>query len=88
MKPADDQETMFFEGPEAFEAWLETHAEDPNGIWIRMAKKGSGIASLDWPRAVEVALCFGWIDGQNKRIDEHWFMQRFTPRRPAAYGQR
>ena len=46
-----------------------------------MAKKKTGIASLDWERAVEVALCFGWIDGQSKRRDDDWFVQRFTPRR-------
>jgi len=77
-------ETLFFEGPEAFEEWLEAHGEASNEIWVRMAKKGTGIVSLDWPRAVEVALCFGWIDGQNKRLDECWFLQRFTPRRPAS----
>ena len=78
----EEAETRFFEGPEEFEAWLESHADSSDGIWIRMAKKRSGIRSLDWAQAVEVALCFGWIDGQNKRIDEHWFIQRFTPRRP------
>src|SRR3954454_17913858 len=46
-----------------------------------MAKKHTGVASLDWARAVEVALCFGWIDGRSKRIDDEWFVQRFTPRR-------
>jgi uncharacterized protein YdeI (YjbR/CyaY-like superfamily) len=46
-----------------------------------MAKKHSGIASLDWAAGVDVALCFGWIDGQARRIDDDWFVQRFTPRR-------
>jgi uncharacterized protein YdeI (YjbR/CyaY-like superfamily) len=77
-------ETVFFEGPEAFETWLDAYGETSNGVWIRMAKKGSGIPSLDWTRAVEVALCFGWIDGQNKRIDDRWFAQRFTPRRSTS----
>jgi uncharacterized protein YdeI (YjbR/CyaY-like superfamily) len=49
-----------------------------------MAKKRTGIPSLDWSRAVEVALCFGWIDGQSRRIDDDWFLQRFTPRRPRS----
>ncbi len=74
-------ETVFFEGPEAFEAWLEEHGGASDGIWVRMARKSSGIPSLDWTRGVEVALCFGWIDGQSRRIDDTWFMQRFTPRR-------
>jgi uncharacterized protein YdeI (YjbR/CyaY-like superfamily) len=78
------EETVFFEGPEAFEKWLERHGDAADGVWIRMAKKGTGIASLDWARAVEVALCFGWIDGRSKRIDDEWFVQRFTPRRPRS----
>ncbi len=75
---------MFFEGPEAFEAWLEAHGQASKGLWIRMAKKQAGIPSLDWKRAVEVALCFGWIDGQSRGIDDQWFLQRFTPRRPKS----
>jgi uncharacterized protein YdeI (YjbR/CyaY-like superfamily) len=77
-------ETAFFEGPEAFEAWLEAHGGASKGLWIRMARKQTGIPSLDWKRAVEVALCFGWIDGQSRRIDDQWFLQRFTPRRPKS----
>jgi uncharacterized protein YdeI (YjbR/CyaY-like superfamily) len=46
-----------------------------------MAKKGTGVPSLDWAGGVEAALCFGWIDGQSRRIDDAWFVQRFTPRR-------
>ncbi len=74
-------EPIFFDGPEAFEAWLEANGATADGLWVRMAKKNTGIASLDWTGAVEVALCFGWIDGQARRIDDQWFMQRFTPRR-------
>ncbi len=80
----DGPETIFFEGPEAFEAWLEANGGTSDGIWVRMAKKGTGLASLDWAGGVEVALCFGWIDGQSRRIDDAWFMQRFTPRRPRS----
>jgi uncharacterized protein YdeI (YjbR/CyaY-like superfamily) len=82
MSPVGEPE--FFEGPEAFEAWLEVNGDVLDGVWIKMAKKGTGIASLDWTRAVEVALCFGWIDGQGKRIDDEWFLQRLTPRRPRS----
>jgi uncharacterized protein YdeI (YjbR/CyaY-like superfamily) len=49
-----------------------------------MGKKHTGVASLDWAGAVDVALCFGWIDGRSKRIDDDWFVQRFTPRRPQS----
>lgn len=80
--PAEgDIQATFFEGPEGFEAWLEEHGDSADELWVRMAKKGTGIASLDWARSVEVALCFGWIDGKGRRLDDAWFLQRFTPRR-------
>jgi uncharacterized protein YdeI (YjbR/CyaY-like superfamily) len=81
---AEVDDAHFFDGPEAFEAWLAEHGAGSDGIWVRMAKKHTGVASLDWTRAVEVALCFGWIDGQSRRIDDDWFVQRFTPRRPRS----
>jgi uncharacterized protein YdeI (YjbR/CyaY-like superfamily) len=79
-----EQEVVFFDGPEGFEAWLEAHGETSDGQWVKMAKKHTGIPSLDWAGAVEVALCFGWIDGQSRRIDDDWYLQRFTPRRPKS----
>ena len=60
--------------------WLKRHHASAAGVWLRIAKKDSGIASVDYPAAVEEALCWGWIDGQRKSQDEHYFMQRFTPR--------
>jgi uncharacterized protein YdeI (YjbR/CyaY-like superfamily) len=63
------------------EAWLSEHAEDSDGIWLKFAKKGSGIRSVVYPEALETALCHGWIDGQVKRLDEDHYLQRFTPRR-------
>jgi uncharacterized protein YdeI (YjbR/CyaY-like superfamily) len=75
---------IFFKDAGEFETWLEEHSGSSDGVWIEMAKKGTGIASLDWKQGVEVALCFGWIDGQSKRIDDDWFIQRFTPRRPKS----
>jgi len=78
----NEQVTVFFDGPEGFEAWLEAHSETSVEVWVKMAKKHTGIQSLDWARAVEVALCFGWIDGKSRRIDDDWYLQRFTPRRP------
>jgi uncharacterized protein YdeI (YjbR/CyaY-like superfamily) len=79
-----EQSAVFFERPEEFEQWLEANGETSNGVWVRMAKKSTGIASLAWTQGVEVALCFGWIDGQARRIDRRWFIQRFTPRRPRS----
>jgi uncharacterized protein YdeI (YjbR/CyaY-like superfamily) len=63
-----------------WERWLqERHASD--GVWIKMAKKASGIASVSHPEALDVALCFGWIDSRREGLDDRWFLQRFTPRR-------
>lgn len=77
-------DAVFFEDGAAFEAWLDGHASTADHLWVRMAKKGTGVASLDWTTAVDVALCFGWIDGISRRVDDQWFVQRFTPRRPRS----
>src|SRR6476469_2749488 len=74
-------DAVFFEDDKAFEAWLVDNASTATHVWVRMAKKGTGVTSIDWTRAVDVALCFGWIDGISRRIDDEWYVQRFTPRR-------
>ena len=81
---APPDETLFFDSPEGLERWLEEHGADSDGIWVRMAKKHTGMASLDWKGAVEVVLCHGWIDGVSRRVDDDWFVQRLTPRRPRS----
>jgi uncharacterized protein YdeI (YjbR/CyaY-like superfamily) len=60
--------------------WLEEH-EGVDGVWVKLAKKGTGIPTVTYAEAVEVALCFGWIDGQVRGLDETYYLQRFTPRR-------
>jgi uncharacterized protein YdeI (YjbR/CyaY-like superfamily) len=75
-----DKPVVSFAGPDEWEAWLEQHHETSTGVWIKMAKKASGIASIDWAGALQVALCFGWIDGQRRSFDETYFLQKFTPR--------
>ena len=70
------------------EAWLAEHGESSDGIWLKFAKKGSGIPSVVYADAVEVALCHGWIDGQARRLDEQHYLQRFTPRRPRSKWSR
>ena len=67
-----------------FERWLEEHHGQPTGLWLKIAKKGSGIPSITYDQAVDVALCFGWIDGQKNSYDRDWFLQRFSPRRPRS----
>jgi uncharacterized protein YdeI (YjbR/CyaY-like superfamily) len=64
-----------------FERWLEHSAPGSDGLWLKIARKSSGIASITYDEAVDVALCFGWIDGQKGAYDASWFLQRFTPRR-------
>jgi uncharacterized protein YdeI (YjbR/CyaY-like superfamily) len=64
----------------AWARWLKRHHASAAGIWLRIAKKDSGIASVDYAAALEEALCWGWIDGQRRSDDAQYFQQRFTPR--------
>ena len=65
----------------AWAKWLETHHGDEGGLWLKFAKKGTGVTTITYAEALEVALCYGWIDAQVKRLDETYYLQRFTPRR-------
>jgi uncharacterized protein YdeI (YjbR/CyaY-like superfamily) len=65
----------------AWEKWLERHHGDDAGVWMKFAKKGTGVTTVTYAEALEVALCFGWIDAQAKGLDETYYLQRFTPRR-------
>jgi uncharacterized protein YdeI (YjbR/CyaY-like superfamily) len=65
----------------AWANWLEAHHGDDAGVWLKFAKKGTGVTTVTYAEALEVALCFGWIDAQVKRLDETYYLQRFTPRR-------
>ena len=71
-----------------FAAWLAEHHEDEAGIWIRFAKKGSGHPTVTYAEALDVALCWGWIDGQSRRVDDAWYVQRWTPRRRRSLWSR
>lgn len=84
MAPKDDLPVLSFESEAAFETWLEKHHETSNGIWLKLAKKGSGIPSISRAEALDVALCFGWIDGQTASLDDTHWLQRYTPRRPKS----
>jgi len=79
--PKDDLPTIPFESATVWRAWLELNHTDSQGLWIQIAKKAAGIPTVTHAEALEVALCFGWIDGQRLGMDETWFLQRFTPRR-------
>lgn len=71
---------MTFAAPEDFAAWIETQPPGSSGLWLKIAKKSSPEPTITYDEAVTVALCFGWIDGQKKGLDEHYWLQRFTPR--------
>jgi uncharacterized protein YdeI (YjbR/CyaY-like superfamily) len=70
-----------FRDASAWEAWLAKHHEASDGVWLQLAKAGAAEPGLTYPQALEVALCFGWIDGQKKGLDDQSWLQRFTPRR-------
>jgi uncharacterized protein YdeI (YjbR/CyaY-like superfamily) len=69
---------------DSWRRWLEGHGGEKTVIWLLIAKKGTGVASLSYDEAVEEALCFGWIDGQANRFDETFYAVRFTPRKPGS----
>src|SRR5579871_2958613 len=88
-KPAgDDVVILAFEHREAWAAWLDENHGASSGLWLRLAKKASGIASVSYAEALEVALCYGWIDGQRKADGEKTFLQRFCPRRARSIWSR
>jgi uncharacterized protein YdeI (YjbR/CyaY-like superfamily) len=79
---AEELEILLFDAPAALEKWLEANAGSSPGLWLKIAKKGAPESSVTYAEAVELALCFGWIDSQKRGHDDTHFLQRFTPRRP------
>ncbi|WP_354501544.1 YdeI/OmpD-associated family protein [Mycetocola sp. 2940] len=79
-----EQETLRFDGPDAFREWIEENQDSSPGIWLVIAKKGSGQTTVTYAEALDVALTYGWIDGQTRSVDEATYEQKFTPRRPKS----
>lgn len=77
----DEYPVLPFATASAFEQWIAKHHDQP-GIWIKLAKKASGIPSITYAEALDIALCYGWIDGLKRGLDDSYFLQKFTPRRP------
>ncbi|MBE2232985.1 MAG: YdeI/OmpD-associated family protein [Anaerolinea sp.] len=75
---------VFFATPEEFRAWLEENHATVRELWVGYTKKGAGRPSITWPESVDEALCFGWIDGIRRSVDDTSYMNRFTPRRPGS----
>ena len=67
-----------------FEDWLARHVDHKPGVWLKIAKKGSGIGSLTDDEAVDLGLCYGWISGQRKSYDRVYYLQKYVPRRPRS----
>jgi uncharacterized protein YdeI (YjbR/CyaY-like superfamily) len=82
--PRDQLPIVQFADTAAWNKWLEEHHAASPGVWLKIAKKASGIATVNHAEALEEALCYGWIDGQRAPHDESFFLQRFTPRRPRS----
>ena len=83
-KTKRDLPIIAFKSQEAWNDWLVSQSADSRGLWLKLAKKSSGIASVSRPEAVDTALCHGWIDGQLDSFDDRYSLVRFTPRRPTS----
>lgn len=75
---------IFFEDPAQFDAWLHENGAQETELWIKFAKKASGLKSINYAQALDIALCHGWIDGLTRSVDDTYYSQRWTPRRPRS----
>jgi uncharacterized protein YdeI (YjbR/CyaY-like superfamily) len=83
-KARRDLPVVAFKSQQAFNAWLASQGDNARGLWLKIAKKSSGIISISRDEAVDAALCHGWIDGQLDGFDDEYWLIRFTPRQPAS----
>ena len=79
---------LAFASSEDWERWMEENHASSEGVWIKIAKKGSGIDSVTIPEALDVCLCFGWIDSRREALDDDHYLQRYTPRRQRSNWSR
>ena len=77
----DDDPTALFDSQEAWRDWLDKQHSESSGVWVRIAKKGSRHPTVSYAEALDVAICYGWIDGLKRALDDEFWLQRFTPRR-------
>jgi uncharacterized protein YdeI (YjbR/CyaY-like superfamily) len=85
--PADFPE-LPFASAEAWDDWLAANHGSADGVWVKIAKKGAGIPTVAYPEVLDVAISYGWIDGQRRALDDTWFLQKFTPRRARSRWSR
>jgi uncharacterized protein YdeI (YjbR/CyaY-like superfamily) len=88
MSPLSTPDPVFFSSPAELRGWLEANHETATELWVGMYKKGTGKPSVAWPQLVDECLCFGWIDGIRKGLDEESFVQRITPRKARSNWSR
>jgi uncharacterized protein YdeI (YjbR/CyaY-like superfamily) len=79
-----DEPVLFFDSPEAWDAWLDENHASSRGVRVKIAKKGKGIATVAYPEVLDIAIAYGWIDGVRHAFDDTYFLQRFTPRGPRS----
>lgn len=84
MPDPDPARTRSFASPEELAHWLAAHHARESELWVKVHKKGSGVPSVSWEQIVIETLCWGWIDGVKKSLDDHVYLQRITPRKPAS----
>lgn len=84
----DGKPVLVFASQAEWEAWLDAEHASSDGVWVKFAKKGSGVESVTYAEALDVALCYGWIDSQVARLDERFYLQKFTPRRSRSRWSR
>jgi uncharacterized protein YdeI (YjbR/CyaY-like superfamily) len=84
----DGKPILMFASQDEWEAWLDAEHEGSDGVWLKFAKKGSEVETVVYAEALEVALCYGWIDSQVKSLDERFYLQKFTPRRAKSKWSR
>lgn len=84
----DGRPILAFASQAEWEAWLDAEHRASDGVWIKFAKKGSGVGTVVYAEALDVALCYGWIDSQMQSLDERFYVQKFTPRRARSKWSR
>lgn len=88
MDEIDGVEVIAFADAGAFEDWLADHHTRQEGVWIKVAKKNSGIATVTSDELVDIGLCFGWVSGQRRSLDARCYLQKYVPRRPTSLWSR
>jgi len=84
MSALNDIPTLTISDVSIWSAWIAVHYHDAQGVWLKLAKKSSGLPTVTHDQLLDIALCYGWIDGQRHGFDEQYYLQKFTPRRPRS----